>query len=536
MQQRVEELVDQYSAADLAVAEALCDRHPADRVAVTVVRAGTTSQDLSYGELRRRSEQLAGGLARLGVRAGTRVATLLPKGVELPITLLAMWRLGAVHVPLFTAFGAQAIALRLAASGAELVVCDSQQRPKLDAGPDMPADPPWRIVVLGADAREGDIPFDGVASGPARAAAPHAQGPEGPVIQFYTSGTTGNPKGVVVPARALAGIHAYYEFGLDVRADDVYWNAADPGWAYGLFYAVVAPLAAGRRTILLDGPFAPELFLRVLRDLGVSNLAAAPTAFRAVRSSGLPIPDRLVLRAVSSAGEPLTPDIIEWSTSVLGVPVHDHFGQTEVGMVVANSHHPELRAPLRPASMGRALPGFTAVVLDPDADVPAAVGTVGRVALDVPASPLFCFTGYHQDAELTAQRYAGDGRYYLTGDSGHMDADGFLFFTGRDDDVILSAGYRIGPFDVESVLCTHQAVAECAVVGLPDQLRGEVVTAFVVLRQDTEPSEALADELQTMVRTRYAAHAYPRRIDFVPALPKTPSGKVQRFLLRQHAR
>lgn len=529
---RVSELLAEYGQDGLSVAWALCDRHPPEATAVTVVGPGT-STDLTYGELRDRSQRLAAGLAGLGVGAGSRVAVLLPKGEELVVTLLAIWRLGAVHVPLFTAFAPGAIASRLQASGAVVVVCDAQQRPKLDPGADLKADPARRVITVGT-ARPGDIAFGSAADGHGRFETPAAQGPDGAFIQIYTSGTTGTPKGVVVPARALASFVAYLGFGLDVRPDDVYWNAADPGWAYGLYYAVVAPLAAGRRTLLATENFSPGTFWRVLTGMAVTNVAAAPTVYRALRGSGLAASDAVKLRAASSAGEPLTPDIVEWADDALGVAVLDHYGQTELGMVAINGHHPSVRAEVRPGSMGRAMPGFSLAILNRDRDEIARHGTVGRVAVDVAASPLLWFTGYEGNPAKAADRFTSDGRYYVTGDSGAMDTDGYVSFSGRDDDVIIMAGYRISPVEIEAVLSTHDRVVECAVVGVPDQVRGEVAEAFVVLAPEGPPGDTtLAAELQDLVRTRYAAHAYPRQVHFVDALPKTPSGKIQRFMLRR---
>jgi acetyl-CoA synthetase len=241
--------------------------------------------------------------------------------------------------------------------------------------------------------------------------------------------------------------------------------------------------------------------------------------YRALSKSGAI--EGFSLRHASSAGEPLTPDVIAWATDALGTEVRDHYGQTEHGMFINNHWAPEVRRPLIPGSMGQPMPGFTTGIVD------------GQSAIDVSASPALWFTGYLDDPEKTAARFTEDGRWYLTGDTGRVDENGNYFFSARDDDVIIMAGYRIGPFDVESVLITHPSVIDVAVVGRPDELRGEVLEAFVVLADGVIGDDALEAELQQLVKTGFAAHAYPRSVHFVDALPKTPSGKIQRFVLRQ---
>jgi acetyl-CoA synthetase len=353
------------------------------------------------------------------------------------------------------------------------------------------------------------------------------------MILIYTSGTTGQPKGVEVPVRALASFAAYLRFGLDLRDDDVYWNIADPGWAYGLYYALLAPLLLGQATLFVNARFDAEATWRALGRYGVTNFAAAPTVYRAMRAAGVgrapgePAPR---LRALTSAGEPLNPDVMTWAEEHLGAPIHDHYGQTELGMAICNHHAPGLRRPLRPGSMGHPMPGLRAVLVDDD-HREVEPGREGQIAVDTTGSPLYWFRGYYRDAARTAERF-GAGRYYLTGDTASRDADGYVFFSGRADDIITSAGYRIGPFEVENALVGHPAVAEAAVVGTPDDLRGEVVRAFVVLRPGHVATDTLGAELGRFVKTRLAAHAYPREVTFVDRLPKTPSGKVQRYLLR----
>ncbi|MFR9751915.1 AMP-binding protein [Nocardia sp. 004] len=536
LEQRVRDLLDCYGSSDASAAELLCDRHPAEGVAFTIVEPDLSSTDLTYGELRERSARCAAALAELGVEPGDRVATLMAKSADLVVALLGIWRRGAVHVPLFTAFAAPAIAFRLQAADVSVVIADPDQAPKLEPGPDMPANPSWQLIVAGAAAPAGALRMEHLLdthSAHHPYAHPVAVGGAGLLVQLFTSGTTGTPKGVPIPLRALASFHAYQEFGLDVRPDDVFWNAADPGWAYGLYYAILGPLATGIRSILLHAGFSASLTWQVLETFGVTNFAAAPTVYRALRAENSPPPVSCRLRRASSAGEPLTPEVVAWSAEHLGVAVRDHYGQTEHGMVICNAWHRDLDTETPAGSMGRALPGWSCAVLAEDADILAPTGHVGRVAIDTEHSPLLWFPGYLDAPERTAQRYTVDGRWYLTGDAGAQDADGFFHFSARDDDVIIMAGYRIGPFEVESVLVLHEQVAEAAVVGMPDQLRGQVLEAFVVLRDGVAGGPGLESELQSLVKRKFAAHAYPRKVHFVSSLPKTPSGKVQRFVLRQ---
>lgn len=543
MTSRVQELLDTFAVPGANAAELLCDRHPAGNTAFTVIDAHLGHVDISYGELREKSTRFAAALSSLGVGRGDHVATLMGKSAELVIALLGIWRLGAVDVPLFTAFAHDAIDFRLQASGARLAICDAGQRSKLVPPGEVPSDASLPIVVARGEAFgydhsmaemvAGTGPFSLVADPndkPDGVSA--AVGGGGALVQLFTSGTTGTPKGVPIPLGAVASFVGYQEFGLDVQDGDVFWNMADPGWAYGLYFGIIAPMAAGRRSLLLTAGFDAGLTWSVMDKFAVSNFAAAPTVYRSLRA-GSAAGSAHALRRASSAGEPLTPDVIDWGRQAFGIEVRDHYGQTELGMVAGNAWADGLREPLRPGSMGRPLPGWHVDVLAADSDAPAAPGEAGRVAVNVPGSPFMWFTGYVGNAEKTAERHSADGQWYITGDSGRRDADGCIYFSSRDDDVIIMAGYRIGPFDVESVLARHPAVAESAVIGTPDAIRGEVLEAFVVLDDPAVASDALAAELQQLVKEKFAAHAYPRRIHFVAELPKTPSGKVQRYVLRR---
>jgi acetyl-CoA synthetase len=529
-ERRLRELLGRYGGSDVCLASVLCDDHPVGDVALTIVDADLNIREVTYGELRERSERFARALAEFGVGPGDCVATLMGKSLDLVTVLLGIWRRGAVHVPLFTAFAPPAIELRLLSSAAKVVVADAGQREKLDQ-----VSAACRVVTTGEQSHDGEVTLGELLETHAAGIPAETLAGDDTFIMIFTSGTTGAPKGVPTPVRLIAGMSMYLEYGLGVSDDDIYWNAADPGWAYGLFLAVVAPLAAGRSTLLLTAAFDPALTWRVLDRLEVTNFAAAPTVYRALRA-GRPDKVELALRALSSAGEPLDADTLRWAQDALGVEIRDHYGQTELGMVIANAWHPDIRRPLKIGSMGTPMPGWTVQVLSDDSEEIAPTGELGRVAIDIPNSPAMLFAGYHEAPERTAERITPDGRWYITGDAASRDEDGYFFFSSRDDDVIIMAGYRIGPFEVESVLCEHPDVAEAAVIGVPDELRGEVIEAFVALRPGAQPSDEFAAELQRNVKTEFAAHAYPRVVHFVDALPRTPSGKIQRYVLRERRR
>ena len=534
IEMRISELVAVFSAPDADPAWLLCDRHPAESIAFTLVEPDGSWADLTYGELRERSERFAGVLQGLGVGRDDRVATLMGKSADLVTVLLGSWRVGAVYVPLFTAFAADAVHSRLQGAGVKLVVADAAQAAKVPDGA-------WTLIVAGtgdssSDKSIGAAPW--LAEALADAVPVTTSTPvdgDAAFVHMFTSGTTGAPKGVVHPLRYVAGWQAYLEFGLGVRADSVYWCGADPGWAYGLYTAIVAPMALGLRSILQRGGFDAATTWSTMATLGLTDFAAAPTVFRALRTSDVPVPHGLRLQRLSSAGEPLTAEVNQWAEATLGLTVHDHYGQTELGMTIGYPHDPQLEVPVAAQSMGVSLPGWAVSVLKDGTSIPAEVGEPGLLAIEVAASPLMTFTGY-AGGRSSADRFTADGAFYLTGDLAVRTADGTLRFSSRDDDVIIMAGYRIGPFDVESVLAQHDAVAECAVVAAPDPVRGEVIEAFVVLRADTAATENLERDLQDHVRTRYAAHAYPRRVHMVASLPKTPSGKIQRGELRRQLR
>jgi acetyl-CoA synthetase len=498
-----------------------CDRWAEPgRVALNWESQRGDSGELTFVELRDRAARFANLLLRRGVRPGDVVAVMLPRRPELLVAAMGIWRAGAVYQPLFTAFGPKAIEHRLKTSQARLVVTDAANRDKLDEVPGAPA----ALVV--APTRAGDLDFAAALAAEAPEFEPVLRRGDDLVALMSTSGTTGLPKGVPVPLRALAAFRVYMQLAVDLRPDDRFWNIADPGWAYGLYYAVIGPLLLGATTTFYDGPFTAESTYRILQQRRITNLAGAPTAYRLLIAAGeaAAAPVKGQLRVVSSAGEPLNPEVIRWFGEHLAAPIHDHYGQTEVAMVV-NNHH-GLVQKVRPGSAGLPMPGFRVVVLD-EAGRELGPNQPGVLAIDLARSPLNYFTGYYQQ-----ETPAIAGGCYRTGDTVEWEPTGEISFVGRADDVITSSGYRIGPFDVESALIEHPALMETAVIGKPDAERTEIVKAFVVLKPGYDASEALGEELRQHVRRRLSAHAYPREIEFVKELPKTPSGKIQRFILR----
>lgn len=514
----------------LNVCTEICDRYADDesRVGLRYERVDGTSGEMTFAELKRRSAQFAGFLKSRGIGKGDRVACLLGRTPELMICVLGALRVGAVYQPLFTAFGSGAIEYRLGKAGTKLIVTNPDQWPKLA---DVSNLPETMLVAEDSDSSAGEANhlFWQSLDQQSDEFEPVLIGPEDPFLQMFTSGTTGKSKGVTVPAKALPAFWMYMRYAIGLRPDDNFWNVADPGWAYGLYYAVVGPLLLGCTTHFNEAGFTADNTLEFLRKYNINNLAAAPTAYRLLMANDSLVEDfpGINLRVASSAGEPLNPEVISWVKRRFDCTVCDHYGQTETGMTSANYH--ELSHPHRDASMGYQMPGYRLVALDANFNE-VGVGETGELAVDIENSPLYFFQGYTWN-----EKSPFHGKYYLTGDIVINNGDGAHSYTGRDDDIIASAGYRIGPAEVESSLLEHEAVIESAVVGKPDAKRGAIVKAYVVTRPEFDGDEQLVEKLQQHVRTRLSTHSFPREIEFVDELPKTSSGKIQRFLLRQQA-
>ncbi|MCC5902296.1 MAG: AMP-binding protein [Halomonas sp.] len=522
--------LDDHQDGQLNAFEACCGRHVrAGRGEVlALVHEDTHGQvhTLSYAELDERSGKLAGWFKAQGLGPGDRIACMLPRSAALLVAVLATWRIGAVYQPLFTAFGPDAVDYRLGRADTKLVITDHVNRYKFDGLSQCPP-----VLALGGATSEhpADHDWDAALTQTSMSDKPPRLNPDQPFLQMFTSGTVGKPKGVAVPLAGMTAFALYMELAVDLREDDRFWNMADPGWAYGLYYAIAGPLLLGVTTHFCEAGFSAEGALAFMKRHHITNFAAAPTAYRLMKASGLfdDAHQTLELRAASSAGEPLNTEVVTWVEKSLGCPVMDHYGQTETGMT-CNNHH-SLDHPKHVGAMGVPMPGYRLVILDAEYnELPP--GEPGVLAVDIANSPAHFFQGYTwQEKDPFVKGY------YLTGDVVIRNEDGSFQFAGRDDDIITTAGYRVGPTDVENSVMTHPAVAESAAVGQPDEIRGEVIKSFIVLRDGYEASDSLAEEIRQQVRERLSTHAFPRVIEFVDELPKTPSGKIQRFKLRAQA-
>ena len=480
------------------------------------------SERWTFDQLAEASAQLAHYFQSIGITTGDCIAGLLPRTPELLITILATWRIGAIYQPLFTAFESKAIEHRIETAGTRLIVTNSEQRTKLN---EIENTEILTIHAQGKVSKDADF-WTEIAKYSTHFSSEKLSF-EDDFLMMFTSGTTGLAKSVPVPLKAVLAFKEYMRHAVDLREEDSFWNLADPGWAYGLYYGIAGPLALGHSIIMDERAFSVDNAVQVIKKYKVSNLTGSPTAFRMFFGFKEQFDQAIQshLRVVSSAGEPLTPEVIHWFKHDLEVNIYDQYGQTELGMVIGNHH--ALEHPIKVGSAGFANPGHRFAVLDQNHQQVDS-GEIGTLAIDFAQSPLTWFKGYGGN---NRKSFVGD--YYLTGDTVRLNEFGGVDFIGRADDVITTSGYRVGPFDVESTLLECTEVLESAVIGKPDPERTELVKAFVVLKPHYEGNEALGLKLQEYVRSRLSKHSYPREIEFVQSLPKTSSGKIQRNLLKQ---
>ncbi|WP_346925105.1 acetate--CoA ligase [uncultured Arthrobacter sp.] len=521
------------------------DRHAAGghagHEALRFVRADGSSRSLTFAELAEQTSRFAGVLRSLGIGRGERVFSLTGRGPALYIAVLGTLKNASVFCPLFSAFGPEPVRQRLhLGSGRALVTTRALYRKKI--APLRDALPELRHVLLSdADGRPepGTLDLDALMRAAPADGEVAATQAEDMALLHFTSGTTGTPKGAIHVHDAVTAHYATGTTALDLHPEDIYWCTADPGWVTGTSYGVIAPLTHGVTTIVDEEEMDPDRWYRILAEQRVTVWYTAPTALRMLMKAGADRArghDLSALRFVASVGEPLNPEVVVWGQQAFGQPVHDNWWQTETGGIMISNY---AATEIRPGSMGRPLPGVDAgivardaqdqpIVRDGEAVLVTEPDAVGELALR-PGWPSM-FRGYLHEEERYRRCFAGG--WYLTGDLARRDADGYYWFVGRGDDVIKSSGHLIGPFEVESCLMEHDAVAEAGVIGVPDPVAGEVVKAFVELRPGRQPSEELQLEIIGFARKKLGPAVAPRLLEFTAALPRTRSGKILRRLLK----
>ena len=560
------------------IAEVCCARWARaqpDAIAIRYEHENGRRAFLTYGEMQRDADRLSHALAGLGVQRGDRVAIVMPQRFETAVANIAVLQLGAVAMPLSMLFGPEALEYRLGHSEAAVAIVDESAIANLRAA--RAACPGLKhVVAVGGAAGQGDVDWADALAGEAAPFAPVATRADDAAVLIYTSGTTGPPKGALLPHRALIGNLSGFvcsqnwfphvgplspgngergkegvdpatrPVGRDPDPVPVFWSPADWAWTGGLMDALLPTLYFGREIVAFQGRFAPDRAFELMQRHAVTHTFLFPTALKAMMKA-VPHPRAhytLHLRAIMSAGEAVGDAVFAWCRDELGVVVNEMFGQTEINYIVGNcGAYADARGrlhagwPARPGSMGRAYPGHRIAVID-DAGRECPRGKPGDVALHRRDAhghpdPVF-FLGYWKNEAATRAKFTGDPEdsWCRTGDTAVMDADGYLRYQGRSDDVFKAAGYRIGPSEIENCLVKHAAVANAAVVPKPDRERGALVKAYVVLAPGFDASPALVDELQKHVRGKLAPYEYPKEIEFIDALPMTTTGKVQRQVLR----
>jgi acyl-coenzyme A synthetase/AMP-(fatty) acid ligase len=509
------------------VVDAWADREPGKPALRAVSNDGQRVRSYTFGELSELSDRVATVLAGHGIGQGDRVFVMLPRVPEWHLVLLGCFKLGAVPVPGTTQLTARDIAFRLDRSDSVAVVTDTEGAGRVDEGAGGADGIRLRLCVDGQ--RPGWVSLPEALEGTAGDRVRVSTLATDPLLIYFTSGTTGHPK-MVLHTHASLGIghDATARFWMDLRPDDLHWTLSDTGWAKAAWGMMFGQWRLGATIFLWDGRGKPDL-ARILRLIGehrVSTFCAPPTLYRGFTQLDLGAFDWSSLRHAFAAGEPLDPETIAVWARATGLTIHDGYGQTETANLVANFPG----VPIKPGSMGLPVPGFDVHVVDEDGHRQP-TGVEGHLAVATsPARPVGLFQEYWLDPERTAQVFRNG--YYYTGDRALADEDGYLWFVSRDDDLIISAGYRIGPFEVESALVEHPAVVEAAAVGVPDRERGQVVRAYVVLADGYQPSPELATAIQDHVKSVTAPYKYPRQIEFIEELPKTISGKIRRVELR----
>ncbi|EEL85801.1 acetate--CoA ligase [Bacillus cereus] len=489
---------------------------------------GSRKEKYTFKEMKDFSNKAGNVLKNYGdVEKGDRVFIFMPRSPELYFALLGAVKLGAIVGPLFEAFMEGAVRDRLEDSEAKVLITTPELLERIPLN-DLPA--LKTVFLVGDNAEEGGklVAFNPLFEQASKELHIEWLGREDGLILHYTSGSTGKPKGVLHAQNAMVQHYQTAKWVLDLKEDDVYWCTADPGWVTGTAYGIFAPWLVGASNVILGGRFSPEAWYEALQDYGVTVWYSAPTAFRMLMGAGqeaIKKYDLSQVRHVLSVGEPLNPEVIRWGMNAFGLRIHDTWWMTETGgQVICNYPCMEIR----PGSMGKPIPGVKAAIVDNEGnEVPPY--TMGNLAIGKGWPAMMRGIWNNQQKY---ESYFMPGDWYVSGDSAYMDEDGYFWFQGRIDDVIMTSGERVGPFEVESKLIEHAAVAEAGVIGIPDPVRGEIIKAFIALRAGYEPSDELKEEIRQFVKKGLAAHAAPRQIEFRDKLPKTRSGKIMRRVLK----
>ncbi|OGD91887.1 acetate--CoA ligase [Candidatus Curtissbacteria bacterium RIFCSPHIGHO2_12_FULL_41_13] len=505
-----------------------------NKIALYWKGADGNEQKFTFLELNDAANQFANLLHEFNVDQGDRVFFFLSRVPELYFGFLGTLKRGAIAGTMFAAFGPQAIEDRLGNSQARILVTEPELFDRVEKVAHKLTNletvfvtgEPQKVKHLKIHGKKV-FSFTETLSKMSKNYKTRMMNPEDPAFMLYTSGTTGKPKGVVHVHKAIIHEHISAKFVLDLRDDDVYWCTADPGWVTGIAYEILGSWSNGSSTVVTNGRFDPGEWYSILQDYKVTVWYTAPTAIRMLMAAG----DDLVkkydlssLRHLASVGEPLNPEPIRWGLKVFGLPFHDNWWQTETGgILIAN--YPAMD--IKPGSMGRPLPGIEAAIVD-DKGKKLSPNQEGNLAIK-PGWPSMMHTIWRRPEKYKSYFTGG---WYISGDRAYRDKDGYFWFIGRADDVIKTSGERVGPFEVESALIEHPSIIEAGVIGKPDPLRGEIIKAFVKLKEGVKPSENLKEEIAQFVKKHLAAHAFPREIEFIDKLPKTRSGKIMRRLLK----
>ncbi|KAF1857262.1 hypothetical protein Lal_00015542 [Lupinus albus] len=509
-----------------------------NKVALYSVDARGHLEKYTFQEIYEAANRLGNALKSLGVKRGDRVFVFLPRIFELYVSTIAIAKIGAIAGPLFSAFGPDALRDRLHNSEATIVITNTDLKDKIDAiRRDLPE--LEHVIVIGPkqdldgahasrELGEGELDYAQLIEEQSSELICEQMDPEDPLYLLYTSGTTGKPKGVVHVHGDIIGQHMTSKWVLDLKEDDVYWCTADPGWVTGTVYGIFGPWSNGASVVSYEGRFDAASWYKLIDRLKVTVWYTAPTALRMLMKAGDDVVfehDLGSLRHVLSVGEPLNPEVVRWGMKVFGLPIHDNWWQTETGMqLIANLPC----NPLKPGSMGKPLPGVYAAIVD-DQGQELDAGELGRLVVK-PGWPAMLRRIWRNKDKF--DEYFKIPGWYFSGDNAWKDEEGYFWFVGRADDVINTSGHRVGPFEVESALVEHPAVAEAGVIGKPDKERGEIIKAFIVLANGVTMNDNLLNEIKDHTRKTLAAHAYPREIEVKDSLPKTRSGKIMRRLLK----